>query len=87
MFTGLIEAAGHVASLEALGEQARLVVEIPFADSLAIGESVSINGCCLTVAHQEAGTAGFDVLTQTLSVTSLDGLQNGDLVNLERALP
>ena len=87
MFTGLVEAAGHVASLEALGEQARLVVEIPFADSLAIGESVSINGCCLTVAHQEAGTAGFDVLTQTLSVTSLDGLRNGDLVNLERALP
>ena len=87
MFTGLVEATGHVASLETLDEQARLVVEVPFADSLAIGESVSINGCCLTVAHQEGGTAGFDVLTQTLSVTSLDGLRNGDLVNLERALP
>jgi len=87
MFTGLVEATGHVASLETLGEQAHLVVEVPFADSLAIGESVSINGCCLTVAHQEGVTAGFDVLTQTLSVTSLDGLRNGDLVNLERALP
>ncbi len=87
MFTGLIEATGRISSVEILGEQARLIVEIPFAGSLSIGDSVAINGCCLTVADHDGVTASFDLLAQTLSVTSLDSLQSGDLVNLERALP
>ncbi len=87
MFTGLIEATGRISSVEILGGQARLIVEIPFAGSLAIGDSVAINGCCLTVTDHDGLTTSFDLLTQTLSVTSLDSLQSGDLVNLERALP
>lgn len=86
MFTGLVEATGTVRSLELRGEQARLVVEIPFASELVDGESVAINGCCLTVAAKDATTASFDVLKQTLDVTSLGELSEGRLVNLERAM-
>lgn len=86
MFTGLVESTGQVIALEARGDQARLTLEIPFADELEAGESVAINGCCLTVAElADAGTS-FDVLTQTLKVTSLGDLKPGGLVNLERAL-
>ena len=86
MFTGLIEAIGTVRSLELCGEQARLVVEVPFAAELIDGESVAINGCCLTVTESDDSTASFDVLKQTLGVTSLGQLQVGSLVNLERAM-
>ena len=86
MFTGLIEATGIVRSLELDGDQARLVLEIPFADELTDGESVAVNGCCLTVTESDAATASFDVLQQTLSVTSLGELTEGMLVNLERAM-
>lgn len=86
MFTGLIEAIGVVRSLELRGDQARLVVEISFAEELTDGESVAINGCCLTVTDTDENTASFDVLKQTLDVTSLGELQEGSLVNLERAM-
>ncbi len=86
MFTGLVEATGTVRSLELLGEQARLTVEVPFASELVDGESVAVNGCCLTVTGSDAQTASFDVLTQTLDVTSLGELSEGRLVNLERAM-
>lgn len=85
MFTGLVEATGKVVSLTEKGEQARLALEVPFGSELAIGDSVAVNGCCLTVA--DSGTnIGFDLLAQTLKVTSLGGLKAGSLVNLERAL-
>lgn len=86
MFTGLVEALGTVVSLEAKGEQARLMLEIPFAGELALGDSVAINGCCLTVADLAAGAVGFDLLAQTLRVTSLGNLAAGSVVNLERAM-
>ena len=86
MFTGLVEATGTVLGLESRGEQARLTLDIPFAAELAPGDSVAINGCCLTVADlTEIGTA-FDLLAQTLRVTSLGGLTAGSIVNLERAM-
>lgn len=86
MFTGLVEATGVVASLDPHGEQARLTLQIPFARDLKLGDSVAINGCCLTVTEHDQERASFDVLTQTLKVTSLGGLNRGDLVNLERSL-
>jgi len=86
MFTGLVEATGTVRSLELRGDQARFIVEIPFASELADGESVAVNGCCLTVTGSDEGTASFDVLKQTLDVTSLGELSEGRLVNLERAM-
>lgn len=86
MFTGLVETTGRVRSLERLGEQARLSLEIPFAGELEMGESVAVNGCCLTVAAMDEAGAGFDLLAQTLAVTSLGDLKEGSVVNLERAL-
>ena len=86
MFTGLVEATGTVLSLESKGEQARLALHIPFAGELAPGDSVAINGCCLTVAELAPGGTSFDLLTQTLRVTSLSELAAGSLVNLERAM-
>ena len=86
MFTGLVEACGNVRSLEPRGDQARLTVELPFAGELALGDSVAVNGCCLTVVRTDQESASFDVLTQTLEVTSLGDLESGSAVNLERAM-
>lgn len=86
MFTGLVEALGTVVSLEEKGEQARLSIAIPFSDQLALGDSVAVNGCCLTVAEILGDQLHFDVLAQTLRVTSLGKLAAGSVVNLERAL-
>jgi riboflavin synthase len=86
MFTGLVESTGRVLHLETRGDQARLELAIPFAKELELGESVAINGCCLTAATLTEQGACFDILTQTLSVTSLGDLAEGHLVNLERAL-
>jgi riboflavin synthase len=86
MFTGLVESVGIVRSLEQRGGQARLVLDIPFAPELAAGDSVAVNGCCLTVAARDHDSASFDLLTQTLRVTSLGGLVPTSRVNLERAM-
>lgn len=89
MFTGLVETTGKVISLEPRGESARLTLNVgPMAADLTDGESVAVNGCCLTVTKKNAAaqTACFDLLMQTLKVTSLGDLQTGSLVNLERAM-
>ena len=86
MFTGLIEAVGTVSVLEPRGEEAaRLVLDSPFACELALGESVAVNGCCLTVTGKDDGIS-FDLLMETLNRTSLGDLKAGSRVNLERAL-
>ena len=86
MFTGLIESTGRTVCLEERGDQARLTLEVPFSTQVSLGDSIAVNGCCLTVAEQEGETLSFDILTQTLNVTSLGSLGPGALVNLERAL-
>lgn len=86
MFTGLVEATGAVEALTPREAQAQLELAIPFADELALGDSVAVNGCCLTVAKIAEQVVTFDLLLQTLKVTSLGQLQAGSLVNLERAL-
>jgi riboflavin synthase len=86
MFTGLIEATGKVLSIEPRDEQVRLTLLIPFANELTDGESVAVNGCCLTVTQHDDQSASFDVLQQTLNVTSLGELTEGRWVNLERAM-
>jgi len=86
VFTGLVEATGRVLAIERRGEQARLRVAVPFAAELAEGESVAVNGCCLTAVGRDDSSASFDVLMQTLRVTSLGDLEVDDPVNLERAL-
>lgn len=86
MFTGLVECTGTVSALMERGDQARLTIRAPFADELALGDSVAVNGCCLTLASADADGVHFDLLKQTLEVTSLGDLSAGSLVNLERAM-
>jgi riboflavin synthase len=85
MFTGLVESIGTVRLLEERGDAARLVLDAPFAAELSLGESVAVNGCCLTVTGKEDGIS-FDLLVQTLKCTNLGDLRPGTRVNLERAL-
>lgn len=86
MFTGLIESVGIVRVLEPRSDDAaRLVLDAPFAGKLSLGESVAVNGCCLTVTDQNDGIS-FDLLVQTLKCTNLGDLETGSRVNLERAL-
>lgn len=86
MFTGLVEACGRVRQLERRGDQARLSIALPFASELSLGDSVAVNGCCLTAVAVDPVGADFDVLMQTLEVTSLGDLEEGSPVNVERAL-
>ena len=85
MFTGLVEAVGTMRSLEHRGDAAWLTLETPLASELHLGESLAVNGCCLTVTGKEDGVA-FDLLAETLNRTNLGALQPGSRVNLERAL-
>jgi riboflavin synthase len=87
MFTGLVEALGTVERLEAEGAGRRLVVAAPeLAPQLAEGESVAVNGACLTVVRQDARTCHFQAGPETLRRTNLGELEPGDRLNLERAL-
>ena len=86
MFTGLVESLGTVRSLEKRGDAARLILETPLALELSLGESLAVNGCCLTVTTKEASSASFDLLGETLARTNLGHLAAGSRVNLERAL-
>ncbi len=86
MFTGLVEAVGRVVSLKEEGKQAKLTLDVTFASELKLGDSVAINGCCLTVSSLDDAHVTFDLLAQTLKVTSLGDLIEGDFVNMERAV-
>lgn len=86
MFTGLIETTGTVEGFTPIDGGARLTLTIPFGGELSLGDSVAVNGCCLTVDALEGELVSFDLLSQTLRVTSLGNLQPGELVNLERAM-
>jgi len=87
MFTGLVEALGTVRSLGPAGAGRRLVVAEPrIAGQFALGESVAVNGACLTVVARDQETFDFEVGPETLRRTNLGALQPGDRVNLERSL-
>jgi riboflavin synthase len=89
MFTGIVEGTGTVAALDvaADGSGARLELEAPsLAGDLDLGESVAVNGCCLTVAETTPGGFAADLVAETLHRTALGGLAAGDGVNLERPM-
>lgn len=88
MFTGIIEAVGSLAAREARGGDARLRIAVgalPFADA-KLGESVAVNGVCLTVVAFDAGHFEADASNETLALTTLGGLGEGAPLNLERAM-
>lgn len=87
MFTGLIEATGSVARLERSGQNCSLRINSSLAAAdLQLGESIAVNGVCLTLTAWNAASFQADVSPETLDVTSLGGLVPGARVNLERAL-
>jgi len=87
MFTGIVEELGTVASLEDQGDAIRLTVHGPLVTSdAALGDSISVNGCCLTVATGGDDSFTADVMHETLVKTSLGALVPGARVNLERAV-
>lgn len=86
MFTGLVEALGTVQALSADGAGRTLVIAVPFAPELSVGESVAINGACLTVVSKDMASCSFQVGPETLRRTNLGDLKPGDRVNLERSL-
>lgn len=85
MFTGLIETTGRVVAMRRSSRGGRLTIASPL-EGLEIGESVSVNGACQTVAELGRGSFSCDVLPETLRVTNLGDLRSGSAVNLERAL-
>jgi riboflavin synthase len=86
MFTGLVEALGTVRDRGREGPGDRLTVEAPFAGEVGLGESVAVNGACLTVVGRGGGAVAFQVGPETLGRTNLGTLRPGDRVNLERSL-
>ncbi|AWB92529.1 riboflavin synthase [Aeromicrobium chenweiae] len=86
MFTGLVEEKGTITAVEELGDSVRLTIRGPVVTSDAgHGDSIAVNGCCLTVMTQDGDTFGADVMKESLDKTSLGDLGVGDEVNLERA--
>lgn len=87
MFSGIVEETGRVVSMHERAGGWRFSVEASVVTrDVALGDSVAVNGCCLTVVDMPAGALSFDVLEETLRVTNLDTLPHGGLVNLERSL-
>jgi len=84
MFTGLIEAVGEVGEIKPTPAGFRLRVSSSLADEITPGESVAVNGVCLTVIASDQDGVHMDVSPETARVTSLGSLKRGGLVNLER---
>ena len=88
MFTGLVAGVGRLAARTPAGGDVRLRIEagsLPF-DDVQLGESIAVNGCCLTVVEFDAGAFAVDASTETLALTTLGALPIGAPLNLERAL-
>ena len=86
MFTGLVEGLGRVRQVDADGDGARLEVETPLARELRAGDSIAVNGVCVTAVAPDADRFQADVMAETLRRSSLGPLGAGDPVNLELPL-
>ena len=88
MFTGIVEGVATIQALESTEKGATLVLEAgEVAEGVRIGDSVALDGCCLTVIRVENGRLTFQAVAETLALTSLGAKRVGDRINLERALP
>lgn len=87
MFTGLVEELGTVQMVKAVGPGLRLSVKAAVVGKdAALGDSIAVNGCCLTVVKKERGLLTFDAGEETLNRTNFSRLEKGSRVNLERSL-
>jgi riboflavin synthase len=86
VFTGLIEDVGTVEVVERSDDGAKLRIASSLSTELALGDSIAVNGCCLTATAADAGGFEIEAMNQTLEVTALDGVDEGGKVNLELAM-
>jgi len=87
MFTGLVEATGQITSLPSSAGMTRLTIDAGvLVEGVRIGDSISLNGCCLTVTAIDRKRLGFDLLEETRARTNLGDMKPGAVVNLERAM-
>jgi riboflavin synthase len=86
MFTGLIEAVGHVSGITPVPSGFRISIRTAMAEDLSLGESVAVNGVCLTVTGREGNVWQADIGPETARVTTLGSLRPDQPVNLERAM-
>lgn len=87
MFTGIIEELGCVERLIRQAGSARLIVSAKnILEDIKIGDSISVNGACLTIIEIKGGKISFDIMGETLKKTNLSRFHSGDKVNLERSL-
>ena len=87
MFTGIVAQQGSIANVEAVVDGRRLVIDLGGLDGLGVGDSISVNGVCLTAVEVAPGRATVDVVLETLDRSNLGALQPGDPVNLELPMP
>lgn len=87
MFTGLVEETARILSVTPIGGGARLTLEASVVlEGTKAGDSIAVNGCCLTITALEGNRLSFDLLAETLDKTNLGDQKPGSLVNLERAV-
>jgi len=87
VFTGIIEEIGTLYAIERGFDSARLTIEAQkILEDIKVGDSIAVNGVCLTVCKYDIHRFGVDVMHETLARTNLGGLRKGDRVNLERAV-
>jgi riboflavin synthase len=86
MFTGLVADLGEVADIERSGDGVRLTVSTALADEIGLGDSVAVNGVCLTAVSTDNGAFVTEVMNETLRLSSLAAVRPGSTVNLELAL-
>ena len=88
MFTGIVEAIGSVAKLQQLGSDWRLTIDSGKLDlsDVVLGDSIAVNGCCLTVVEMQKNLFGADVSNESMRCTALGQFKGGTPVNLEKAM-
>jgi riboflavin synthase len=85
MFTGIVESLAAVTAVDTADDSARITIEDPLLEGTGLGDSISVNGVCLTAATVEGSRVTADVMLETLRRSSLGSLAPGDHVNIERA--
>lgn len=88
MFTGIVEGVGKVVSFEEKKAAWLLKLQVPefIAETLSDGDSLACNGCCLTLVGRDANELSFELLEETIRLTSFEGVKAGTKINLERPL-
>ncbi|MDO5360866.1 MAG: riboflavin synthase [Jeotgalicoccus sp.] len=86
MFTGLIEQTSPVLSINKTSALTEMEIKNTLFDDLNIGDSVAVNGTCLTITKLQEQSFSVDIVNETSSITSLSDIQKGDILNLERAM-